>query len=171
MSATFVTDLCTALALSAIFIKPNIWFPVFLVVSLALILALPKIAPWFFGRYGDRVIEPEIKLVFFCLARADGPRRRLERARRSTCVRARLDDEQALRGAPGRANASPRRGVRLPDALLLHQGWAERVSGSRSGEPRPARRAPRSQDGPEGGLRIYRWLDGLLLATRRSRPC
>ena len=67
MSATFVTDLCTALALSAIFIKPNIWFPVFLVVSLALILALPRIAPWFFGRYGDRVIEPEIKLVFFVL--------------------------------------------------------------------------------------------------------
>ena len=67
MSATFVTDLCTALALSAIFIKPNVWFPVFLVVSLALILALPRIAPWFFGRYGDRVIEPEIKLVFVCL--------------------------------------------------------------------------------------------------------
>ena len=34
MSATFVTDLCTAVALSAIFIKPNAWFPVFLVVSL-----------------------------------------------------------------------------------------------------------------------------------------
>jgi len=67
MSATFVTDLCTAVALSAIFIKPNAWFPVFLVVSLALILALPRVAPWFFGRYGDRVIEPEIKLVFACL--------------------------------------------------------------------------------------------------------
>jgi Kef-type K+ transport system membrane component KefB len=67
MSATFVTDLCTALTLSAIFIKPNIWFPVFLVVSVALVLALPRLAPWFFGRYGDRVIEPEIKLVFVCL--------------------------------------------------------------------------------------------------------
>ena len=67
MSATFVTDLCTALALSAIFIKPNVWFPIFLAVSLALILALPRLAPWFFGRYGDRVIEPEIKLVFACL--------------------------------------------------------------------------------------------------------
>ncbi|MCA1683464.1 MAG: cation:proton antiporter, partial [Actinobacteria bacterium] len=67
MSATFVTDLCTAIALSAIFIKPNIWFPVFIVVSVALILILPRLAPWFFGRYGDRVIEPEIKLVFLCL--------------------------------------------------------------------------------------------------------
>ena len=67
MSATFVTDLGTALALSAIFIKPNGWFPAFLLVSVVLIAALPRIAPWFFGRYGDRVIEPEIKLVFVCL--------------------------------------------------------------------------------------------------------
>jgi Kef-type K+ transport system membrane component KefB len=67
MSATFVTDLCTAIALSAIFITPNVWFPLFLGVSLALILLLPRLAPWFFGRYGDRVIEPEIKLVFFVL--------------------------------------------------------------------------------------------------------
>ena len=27
MSACFVTDMATALALSAIFIKPNVWFP------------------------------------------------------------------------------------------------------------------------------------------------
>jgi Kef-type K+ transport system membrane component KefB len=67
MSACFVTDMGTALALSAIFVKPNGWYPLFLVVSVALIVALPKIAPWFFGRYGDRVIEPEIKLVFACL--------------------------------------------------------------------------------------------------------
>ena len=67
MSATFVTDLGTAVALSAIFIEPNVWFPVFLAGSLALIVALPRVAPWFFRRYGDRVIEPEIKLVFVCL--------------------------------------------------------------------------------------------------------
>ena len=67
MGATFVTDLCTAVALSAIFIKPNLWFPVFLVVSVALVVALPRIAPPFFRRYGDRVIEPEIKLVFVAL--------------------------------------------------------------------------------------------------------
>ena len=67
MSATFVTDLCTAVALSAIFVKPNVWFPVFLAVSVTLVVALPRLAPWFFGRYGNRVIEPEIKAVFLCL--------------------------------------------------------------------------------------------------------
>lgn len=67
MSACFVTDMGTALALSGIFIKPNAWFPLFLAVSVVLIVALPTVAPWFFARYGDRVIEPEIKLVFVCL--------------------------------------------------------------------------------------------------------
>jgi Kef-type K+ transport system membrane component KefB len=67
MGACFVTDLGTALALSAIFITPNLWFPVFLLVSVALMIALPRVSPWFFRRYGDRVIEPEIKLVFLCL--------------------------------------------------------------------------------------------------------
>lgn len=67
MSATFVTDLCTAIAQSAIFVKPDAWFPVFLVVSVALIVLLPRIAPWFFRRYGDRVIEPEIKLISLSL--------------------------------------------------------------------------------------------------------
>lgn len=67
MSACFVTDMCTVVALSVIFIQPTVWFPVFIVVSVALIVGLPKLAPWFFGRYGDRVIEPEIKLVFAIL--------------------------------------------------------------------------------------------------------
>jgi Kef-type K+ transport system membrane component KefB len=67
MSACFVTDMCTVIALSAIFIKPTVWFPVFLFVSLALVVLLPKLSPWFFSRYGDRVIEPEIKLVFVVL--------------------------------------------------------------------------------------------------------
>ena len=67
MSATFVTDIATAIALTAIFIKPSVWFPVFIVASVALVLALPRIARPFFRRYGDRVIEPEIKLVFVCL--------------------------------------------------------------------------------------------------------
>jgi Kef-type K+ transport system membrane component KefB len=67
MGACFVTDMGTAIALSAIFITPNAWFSVFLAASVALILVLPRVAPGFFRRYGDRVIEPEIKLVFACL--------------------------------------------------------------------------------------------------------
>jgi Kef-type K+ transport system membrane component KefB len=67
MSACFVTDMGTAIALSAIFIKPNAWFPLFLAVSVGLIIGLPRLAPWFFSRYGNRVIEPEIKLVVGCL--------------------------------------------------------------------------------------------------------
>jgi Kef-type K+ transport system membrane component KefB len=67
MSACFVTDLSTAVALSAIFIQPNAWFPVFIAVSVLLIAGLPRVAGPFFARYGERVIEPEIKLVFLCL--------------------------------------------------------------------------------------------------------
>jgi len=67
MSATFVTDFGTALALSLLFVKPTTWVILFVAVSALLIWLLPKISPWFFGRYGDRVIEPEIKLVFFLL--------------------------------------------------------------------------------------------------------
>jgi Kef-type K+ transport system membrane component KefB len=64
MSATFVTDLGTVAALSILFVKPSVWIVPFVLVSLALIVGLPRISPWFFGRYGDRVIEPEVKLVF-----------------------------------------------------------------------------------------------------------
>ena len=67
MAATFVTDLGTAAALSILFIKPTIWIVPFIAVSLFLLVGLPRLAPWFFVRYGDRVIEPEIKLVFACL--------------------------------------------------------------------------------------------------------
>ena len=67
MSATFVTDIATVAGLTALFVTPTIWIVPFAAVSIALILGLPRIAPWFFRRYGDRVIEPEIKLVFAIL--------------------------------------------------------------------------------------------------------
>jgi Kef-type K+ transport system membrane component KefB len=67
MSATFVTDFGTAAALSILFITPSLWIVPFVAVSALLIFGLPRGAPWFFGKYGDRVIEPEIKLVFACL--------------------------------------------------------------------------------------------------------
>jgi Kef-type K+ transport system membrane component KefB len=67
MSATFVTDILTVIGLSVLFVTPNIWVIPFAAVSVAFIWGLPKVSPWFFGRYGDRVIEPEIKLVFAAL--------------------------------------------------------------------------------------------------------
>lgn len=67
MSATFVTDIGTVIGLTVLFVKPTIWILPFVAVSVVLIVGLPRIAPWFFGRYGDRVIEPEIKLVYASL--------------------------------------------------------------------------------------------------------
>jgi Kef-type K+ transport system membrane component KefB len=67
MSATFVTDFGTAAALSILFVKPTLWILAFLGASAALIVGLPRVSPWFFRRYGNRVIEPEIKLVFASL--------------------------------------------------------------------------------------------------------
>jgi len=64
MSATFVTDIATVAGLTVLFVKPTPWAIPFVVASVALIVGLPRGAPWFFGRYGNRVIEPEIKLVF-----------------------------------------------------------------------------------------------------------
>jgi Kef-type K+ transport system membrane component KefB len=67
MSATFVTDIATVIGLTVLFVKPTLWIAPFVAASLLLIFGLPKLAPWFFRRYGDRVIEPEIKLVFASL--------------------------------------------------------------------------------------------------------
>lgn len=64
MSATFVTDIATVVGLSLLFLKPTVWIVPFALASVGLVVLLPKISPWFFSRYGDRVIEPEIKLVF-----------------------------------------------------------------------------------------------------------
>jgi Kef-type K+ transport system membrane component KefB len=67
MAATFVTDFGTALALSILFIKPTIWMLPFVGVSALIILAMWKLEPWFFERYGNRVIEPELKGAFAAL--------------------------------------------------------------------------------------------------------
>jgi len=67
MSATFVTDIATVAGLTVLFVKPTVWVIPFVLVSVALIVGLPLASPWFFRRYGDRVIEPEIKLVFASL--------------------------------------------------------------------------------------------------------
>ena len=67
MSATFVTDIATVTGLTVLFLEPTLWIVPFALVSLLLIAGLPRASRIFFPRYGNRVIEPEIKLVFACL--------------------------------------------------------------------------------------------------------
>jgi Kef-type K+ transport system membrane component KefB len=67
MAATFVTDLGTALALTLLFIQPTPYLLLFAATSLVAIGAMLLLERWFFDRYGDRVIEPEIKGAFAVL--------------------------------------------------------------------------------------------------------
>ncbi|PYN75768.1 MAG: cation:proton antiporter [Candidatus Rokuibacteriota bacterium] len=61
MASTFVTDFGTALALALLFVRPTWWLVPFLGVSVLAIWIMIALQPWFFSRYGARVIEPEIK--------------------------------------------------------------------------------------------------------------
>jgi Kef-type K+ transport system membrane component KefB len=67
MAATFVTDLGTVLALTLLFVRPTPWLFAFVGVSAAAIFLMPRLDTWFFGRYGNRVIEPEIRGAFAVL--------------------------------------------------------------------------------------------------------
>jgi Kef-type K+ transport system membrane component KefB len=67
MAATFITDLGTALALSVLFVRPNPYLALFIVVSVLVILVMMAVQRPFFARYGSRVIEPEIKGAFLAL--------------------------------------------------------------------------------------------------------
>jgi Kef-type K+ transport system membrane component KefB len=67
MASCFITDLGTALSLSLIFAEFNLFTLIFAIVSIFVIFFLPKISPPIFKRYGERVIEPEIKFLFFIL--------------------------------------------------------------------------------------------------------
>src|SRR5438132_3551256 len=61
MASMFVTDFGTALALALLFIRPPWLLVPFLGVSVLVIWTMVALQPWFFARYGERVIEPEIK--------------------------------------------------------------------------------------------------------------
>src|SRR5439155_16808956 len=67
IAATFVTDIGTALALSLLFVERPWATGVFLVVSGLVVVAAARGLPPVFERYGARVIEPEIKLLFALL--------------------------------------------------------------------------------------------------------
>src|SRR5437867_5157117 len=67
MAATFVTDIGTALALSLLFVQFSWTTAVFFAASAVIIVLAPRVLPPVFERYGARVIEPEIKLLFALL--------------------------------------------------------------------------------------------------------
>jgi Kef-type K+ transport system membrane component KefB len=67
MASTFVTDLGTAAGLSLLFLSPDLNTLWFALISVGMIALAPWGAPFFFRRYGSRVIEPEIKLLFLLL--------------------------------------------------------------------------------------------------------
>jgi Kef-type K+ transport system membrane component KefB len=67
MAATFVTGLGAVGTLSVLFTTPTWWLVPFVGVSALLIWVMPKLEPWFFARFGNRVTEPEIKGAFAAL--------------------------------------------------------------------------------------------------------
>ncbi|HET6202457.1 MAG TPA: cation:proton antiporter [Planctomycetota bacterium] len=67
MAATFVTDLGTAVGLSVLFAEGNAWTLGLVAFSVGVIGFAARVLPPVFTKYGARVIEPEIKLLFLIL--------------------------------------------------------------------------------------------------------
>lgn len=69
MSSTFITDMGTALALSILFIKPTLYTLLFIVVSILAVILATRFSHLVFDspRLKNKVVEPEIKYVFFLL--------------------------------------------------------------------------------------------------------
>jgi Kef-type K+ transport system membrane component KefB len=66
LTACFVNDFGTVLALGVVFARYNIWMIVFAAVTVTVLVILPRLAPWLFTRLGRRVSEPQIKLCCSC---------------------------------------------------------------------------------------------------------
>ena len=67
LAACFINDLGTVLALGVVFANFSIWLAAFAIVTLAVVFALPSVAPRFFKMVGSRVSEPEIKFLLLIL--------------------------------------------------------------------------------------------------------
>ena len=67
LAACFVNDLGTVLALGIVFAHYDLWLAFFGAVTAAALWLLPRFAPWFFGKVGHRVSEPETKFVALVL--------------------------------------------------------------------------------------------------------
>lgn len=67
LSAVFVTDLGTVLALGALFANFNGYMLLFAGVTIPVVVLIPRFTRWYFAVVGSRVSEPEIKYVFVLL--------------------------------------------------------------------------------------------------------
>ncbi len=67
LAACFVTDLGTVLALGIVFANFNIWLLGFAAATGLAAWLLPRCAPWFFAKTGQRVSEPQTKFVLLVL--------------------------------------------------------------------------------------------------------
>ncbi|OGR07366.1 MAG: potassium transporter Kef, partial [Desulfobacca sp. RBG_16_58_9] len=68
LTATFITDLGTVLALGLIFANYDYWLLIFVAVTVAALWRLPAVCRWVFAKWGGRVSEPEIKFIFLVLS-------------------------------------------------------------------------------------------------------
>jgi Kef-type K+ transport system membrane component KefB len=57
----------TVVALGVLFANYNIWLAVFAVATGLAMVLLPRFAPWFFRKVGNRVSEPETKFILLAL--------------------------------------------------------------------------------------------------------
>lgn len=72
LAACFVNDLGTVLALGIVFAHFDLWLAFFGAALAAVLVTLPRFAPWFFGKVGHRVSEPESKFVSLILLSLGG---------------------------------------------------------------------------------------------------
>ncbi len=69
LAATFVTDMTTVIVLSILFLKPDLYTLLFVVISIVVIIVASKYSHYIFNheKLKNKVIEPEIKYVFLLL--------------------------------------------------------------------------------------------------------
>ena len=72
LAACFVNDLGTVLALGIVFAHFDLWLAFFGAATAVVLALLPKFAPWFFGKVGHRVSEPETKFISLVLLALGG---------------------------------------------------------------------------------------------------
>lgn len=67
MAATFVEDAMTAIFLTLLFLHVNWYTFWFVIASIVILVSLPKLYPWIVKKFGNKVVEPELKFLFVCL--------------------------------------------------------------------------------------------------------